>query len=83
MALKLHRATWPPAVTVLAASGPLTLVSSRDTRRYRLAGDLPATAVVTGVWEQLTMREVTLPVDLSAARRPAPGQAAEPGATVA
>lgn len=67
LALSLHDARWSPPVPVLSASGPLTLVSGRDVRRYRLAAEATGVTELTGVWEQLTFGHAALRVDLSRA----------------
>ncbi len=60
IALSFHGATWHPAVTVLEVSGPLTLVSPRDVRRYVLARPERGPVELRHVWEQLTLRQITI-----------------------
>ena len=79
LALSFHQARWSPPVPVRSASGPLTLVSGQDVRRYRLAPEATGVAELTGVWEQLTFSQATLRVDLAKARERA-GASDRPGA---
>jgi hypothetical protein len=73
-ALSFHGASWEPSVRVLEVSGPLTVIGPRATRRYVLAPEAAGSAVLRGIWEQLTFRELALPVDLGVGE-PAPAAA--------
>jgi hypothetical protein len=66
LVLSFHRVTWAAGVEVVEVSGPRTLVGRRDVRRYRLGPGSAGDVRIRHVWEQLTLREFELTVQVPA-----------------
>jgi hypothetical protein len=66
LALSFGHASIDPPQAVVDHSGPQTLLSSTDVYTFELADTAIDRITVTGIWDQMMLREVALTIDLDA-----------------